>query len=450
MFRVIGVDAIAFDGRVVGFSLVLALVATVLFGALPALRGTKTDIVSGLRRDDSARRTVWRKGRMRRALVVSQVVLCVVTMIVTTLVFRSFLQVARSAADPGFDTRGLLIASLAPPATAVDPMVVATRTEEAKRRIAGIAGVERVALVSQVPFLQGGSPKDLFRRAAGTEDRQGDKVPADVRLVDADFFAVVSMPLVRGRTFTGHDDRTSLPVIIVSDRLASAAWRDAEAVGDRLLVDGVWRTVVGVVRSTIAPSPFRPASREAFIPYAQAVPANLEMLIRSSLPAASLMSQVRGQVQAIDRDQPVTVRTMQDALDEMMTPFRLILVLMAVFATIALALPAVGLYGVITHDVSRRKQEIGIRMAIGARRSEIIGMVMRQGLRLAGWGVAFGLLLGLAAAKIVPAALFGTGGLSLFHYVAIALTWLAIAVAACLVPARRAARLDPVSALRCE
>jgi putative ABC transport system permease protein len=317
-------------------------------------------------------------------------------------------------------------------------------------RVAAIPGVEHAALADRVPFLDGGSPTRLSRRGAAG-DAAGQQLEADVHVVGGDFFQVLSIPLLRGRLFSTSDDAARLPVIVISDRIAKAHWHGADPLGDRLLVQGTWRTIVGVVGTTVEPSPLRPSVPAAFVPYLQSGVVSLQVLVRSGHAGPALAAAVRRQVRAVDPDQPVVdLRTMEAALDAQMTPFRLILVLMAVFGAIALSLSAVGLYAVMAHDVSRRTHEMGIRMAVGARSGEVVQMVVREGLRLAAAGLIVGLLFGAAVGKILPSELFGARGLSLAHYAGAAALWLAVALLACLVPARRAASVDPLSALRCE
>lgn len=452
IFRVIGVEAIVFDQRVLVFAALLTAVTTVLFGVLPALRGSRTDIVSVLKQSAP---TSGRRGtrRMSAALVIGQVALCVVTMIGTTLVLRSFLHFSQLSANPGFRVEGLLVATLPKPGPLSPSQAARLRTvTETEKRIRALPGVERVAVTASVPFLETGVPATLFRRApVAGDDRAGQRVDAQVRVVDGNFFDVMAVPLLKGRTFTPGDDEGSLPVVVLSERMARAYWNGADPIGDRLLMDGTWRTVVGLVGSSIRPSLFNSSAREVFVPYLQAPPSDAKLLVRSALPPATLAGLVREQVRSVDADQPVAdLQTMEQALDATMTPFRLILVLMALFGGIAVALAAVGLYGVMAHDVSRRTREIGVRLALGASRADVLKLVVRQGLRLAAVGLVLGLLLGAAVGKVLPSELLGVEGLSLPHYAAAMVLWLAAALVACLLPARKAAAVDPLPALRSE
>jgi len=272
-----------------------------------------------------------------------------------------------------------------------------------------------------------------------------------LRAASEGFFEVMSMPLLRGRVFSPGDTADSAPVAVISDRLAAARWKGRDAVGDRVLVRGTWRTVVGIVASGVRPTPFRPSPGELFVPWTQAAPRDVKLLVRSRREVAPLASAIRAEVRAVDRDQPVAeLQTMGEALGRFMTPFRLILGLTLTFSAIALSLAAVGLYGVIAHSIARRTREMGVRMALGAGRGDVVRLVLREGFRLALVGLAVGLLPGLALAKILPSALFGVGGLSPVHFASAMAVWLTVALGACLLPARRAARVEPMAALRRE
>ncbi len=452
MFRVIGVEALAFDQRVVVFAVVLTALVTVLFGVLPAFRESRVDLVTALKDGTPGAGRGARRGRMSRSLVVGQVALCVLTMIGATLVLRSVVHFAGLAANPGFRPQALLVATLPRPSeTGGQPGARVAALQDIERRIAATPSVERVALTDRVPFLEAGAGVPVTKQGAGGPDDEGMRVDAEMRAVDGDFFAVMSVPLLRGRLFTPQDAREALPVAVISDRLAASHWKDKEPIGDRLLVAGTWRTIVGVVRTTVQSTPFHPAARELFVPYLQADPGDVKVLVQSRRAVEALAPSVRREVRAVDPDQPVAeLQSMEEALGRFMTPFRLILGLTIAFAAIALSLAAVGLYGVIAHGVSRRTREMGIRMALGAGRAQVIMLVIREGLRLAVIGLVIGLLPGLALAKILPSEILGVGGLSPVHFGAAMLLWLVVALVACVVPARRAARVEPMAALRCE
>jgi putative ABC transport system permease protein len=452
IFEVIGVEGMAFDRRVLIFAVMLAAAVAVLFGVLPALRESRTDLVHALKEGTAGAGRGAGRRTMSRALVVGQVALCMVTMIAATLVLRSVSHFAGLAASPGFRPDALLIATLPAAATPGAPEARLASLREIETRVTGLPGVERVAQTDRVPFLEGGAIAEVERAAGGPSTGQSRmRFDAELRTASVDFFAVMSMPLLRGRSFLPSDSADSSPVAVVSDRLASARWSDRDPLGDRVLVQGTWRTVVGVVASNVQPTPFRAVPGEVFVPVTQGTPGDVKLIVRANRDVAGLAPSIRGAVRAVDADQPVAdLQTMNEALGRFMTPFRLILGLTLAFSGIALSLAAVGLYSVIAHSVARRTREMGVRMALGADRRQVVRLVLGEGLRLAFVGLLVGLLPGLALAKILPAALFGVGGLSPLHLGATMLVWLAVAFSACLLPACRAARVEPMAALRCE
>jgi len=445
-------DGFAFDQRVVVFTLLLTAVTMVLFGVVPALRGSRVDLAPTLKEWTSGSGRGTGRRRMSKALVVAQVALCVMTLIVAALMTRSFLHFSRLSSNPGFDPRSLIVAALphsGEPSARSEARLAALQDIEG--RIAAEPGVGGVALANRLPFLESGSPVVLSKRAPGPEEQAGERIEADARTVNPGYFSMMSIPLLKGRTFTTEDRENNLPVVVIDDRLANARWNDADPLGEWVLVDGTWRTIVGVVGSNIAASPFRSSSREIYLPYLQAPPGDMKVIVQSSRALDSVSAAVRRQVRAVDRDQPLAdLQSMEQALDGFMAPFRLILALISLFGGIALALAAVGLYGVVAHGVSCRTREIGVRMALGAGRRDVVNMIVREGLRPAIVGLVLGLLLGIALARILPSEILGVRGLSLYHYAGAAALWFAVALVACLIPARRAARVNGLTALRCE
>ena len=453
IFRVIGVEGLAFDHRVFLFASLLTVLTTALFGILPASRASRGDVVRAL---GSGTRTAGRRssaGRMSRALVVGQAALCVVTMISTMLVTHTVVRLSRVSANPGFQPATLLVATLPRAGDGMqDPGSRPDIVGDVEARIAALPAVRRVALADRIPFLEAGAPVPVFKGGDGAGGHlPGQRLDAGVRVVDGDFFAAMMMPTIRGRVFTDDDGRNNPSVAVISDRMGQAYWKGTDPVGDQLLVDGTRRTIVGVVGSTVAASPFRPSALEVFVPYLQSPRRDVKVLVETSRAITVLAPLIRQEVRALDPDQPVAgLQTLEQAIDGFMVPFRLILTLTVLFGAIALALAAIGLYGLTAHGVVRRTREIGIRMALGARGEEIVWMVVRDGLRLGAIGLAVGLPLGLAIARILPAEILGVGGLSAGHYVAASSPWLAVAVVACVIPARRAARVEPTAALRSE
>jgi putative ABC transport system permease protein len=449
LFTRIGVNAFAFDGRVVAFASALAGLTTVVFGLGPAIRGSRADVSEVLKTGAPASGTGRRTGRLARALVVCQVALCVVTLVVATLMTRSFTHFARLSSDPGFDASRLVVATLPAPTGAEQPGARAAAVREIEARVAAAPGVEAVGVTNRMPFLEAGTPSmvALGPDAPGSVPR----FDAELRAVNAAYMKVTSTRLQRGRGIGAEDTAASQPVVLIDERLSQAAFGAFDPIGRHLFVDGVERVVVGVVRNSVAASPFRPPAREIFVPASQTTAGEVKLLVRSRLADSAAASEVRRAVAAVDADEPVVgLQPMAAALDDFMTPFRLILSLITLFGLTALGLAAVGLYGVIARGVARRTREIGVRMAKGASRPDIVTMNMREGLRSAGVGLALGLAIGMAAARLIPSEILGANGLAPWHYLGAIVVWAAAAAVACAVPARRAARVEPIAALRCD
>jgi putative ABC transport system permease protein len=452
IFTRIGVEGFPFDSRIVVFASGLTSVVVMLFALGPALRGSRGDTAGVLKTGLAGSGHDRRAGRMSRCLVVGQAALCVVTLVVTALMIRSVVHFSHLSASPGFDPTVLVVATLPGPeqGAAADATARAAVVRQIEERLCAVPGVEMVALTNRLPFLESGTPAVVARGGAGAGRESASRVDADVRVVNAAYFETFGVRVLKGRLLTAQDDRTGAPVAVIDERLAST-WGAAVPVGDQVTIDGTPRTIVGIVTAETEPSPFRPAPRGVFLPYGQVPSAETTLVVRSRLAADAVTSAVRSSVAAIDPDQPLTeLRPLSRALDEFMTPFRLILSLVALFGATALGLAALGLYSVMARGVSRRTREIGIRMAMGAGQREIVGMVMREGLRPAAAGLVLGLLLGLAIARILPSGILGVSGLAGWHYLAAVLVWLAAAAGACFLPARRAASVEPVRALRCE
>jgi putative ABC transport system permease protein len=450
LFVRIGVDGFPFDARVVLFAVGLTATAATIFGVGPALRGSRTELGVALKAGLPSSGRSRRAGRTTRALVVGQVALCVITLLVTALMLQSFLHFSSLSSRPGFDAAGLFAATVpAPAGERAEPIRRVALLAEIERSLRAEPGIDLVAVTSRLPFLENGTPVAVARAGAATA--QAKEADAEARTVNRAYFAAFSVPVVKGRLFTDQDSANQAPVVVVDERLAAAVWGAADPVGESLLVEGTPRTVVGVVASPIRPSPFRPSTKELFLPYGQAAPGELKFVVRSRLSSAAAAAAVRRRVAALDPDLPVVaLQPVTEALDDFMTPFRLILGLISVFGAVALSLAALGLYSILSRDVARRSHEIGVRMAMGADRRAIVAMAIRQGLRPAVTGLAIGLVLGAAMTRILPSELLGVRGLAPWHYPAAVLLWLAVAVAACAVPARRAAAVDPLTALRCD
>jgi putative ABC transport system permease protein len=278
----------------------------------------------------------------------------------------------------------------------------------------------------------------------------------DWRSVSPGYLEAMGIPLLAGRTFTTSDALGGPEVTVVDDSLAASFWPGESALGKRLELDtgngtGRWWTVVGVVKNVRATGLDADAGKEVYTPFDQAPRPLLCFALHTRGDPLQLVSSARQAVRLVDRDLPVErIQTMGEIVDKSIAGRRSYALLLAVFAGVALALVAVGIYGVMSYSVVRRVPEIGIRMALGARREEVLTLVVGQGMALAGLGVAVGLPMALASSRLVASLLYGVSATDALTFAAVTLVVLALALVSCYMPARRATRVDPIVALRAE
>ena len=443
------------DYTVIAYVAAICVLTGVLFGFAPALHVTKPDINNvlkeGGRGATGSRRTRWLSG----TLVVAELALTIVLLASAGLMIRSFLKLYNR--DPGIRIEALMAMRMQLPAFKyVTPQARRMFYEQLETRIGAIPGVDASAVTTSVPpFGTRQSRIEIEGRPGPTPEETAKSVMAVT--VSPRFFDTVSVRLTRGRSFDSRDGAPGTEAVIVNERLA-AQWFDGEdPVGKRIRFVArqpppasaplPWHTIVGV-SPTLRHGATGPL---LYLPSRYDPPASVSLLVRSQLPPASMMEAVRRAVQAIDRDQPVfTVQTLDDMLAQDRWPFRVFGGLFACFALIALVLSSLGLYAVMAYGVAQRTQEIGLRMALGADARRMSWLVLKRGLAQLAIGLILGLGGALAFSRVLSSALEGVSPTDPITYVLITVLLSAVAAAACLVPARRATRVDPVVALRAE
>jgi len=443
-------EGLGIDLRVLGFAVLLSLATGIAFGALPSLRATRLAEASSAGSDRSGgdrRQQRWRDG-----LVVAEVALSMVLLVGAGLVAKSYWLLHR--VDPGLDPAGLLTLRVTLPDSTypefADRGAFFARLDES---LQGLPGVRDFGAISILPF-GGGYSCDSF----GLEDRPapapGEEPCAEIRFTRGDYFAAMGIDLLDGRTFTASDDAQAPAVIVVNRTFADTWWPQGDALGKRFKygsrdAEGPWRTIVGVVDDVhhfgLAEAP--PA--EVYFPHPQYPSRGLTYALRVDGDAAGIVGAVRSRVSEIDPELPVhDVATMEQLIAGSLAAERLRSLLLATFAATAVLLAIVGLYSVLATAVSQRHQEFGVRVALGARAGDVLGLVMRRGLLLTAAGILIGLLGALALTGGMRSLLFEVSPSDPATFGAVALLLLAIAALACWVPARRATRVDPVLALR--
>ena len=450
-------QAIAVDGRVLLFTLAAIVLTQIAFGVGPALHAaaanpgeslseTSRDLAGGV------------SGRhVRRLLVVSEVALAVVLLVGAGLLIRSFQRLRQ--VDLGFKTDHLLTMRMDLPM----PKYLKAETRdlfygELLRRVEEIPGVESAGMISFLPLSTSGMK---FSFSVEGRAQPGDmNLPfALYRAVSPDYFHATEIPLQRGRFFDAHDSRDSQPVVVVNRRLAEQFWPGEDPTGKRLKVGPVdspnaWATVVGVVGDVRQAGFYGDQQFELYAPSEQERRSWLaprDLVVRTSGDAGSIAGAVRQAVWAVDKDQPVSnVRTMDQVFAAAISRERFQMLLLGLFAALALVLACVGLYGVISYGVAQRTHEIGVRMALGAQPRDVLRLVIRQGMVLTLAGLLLGTAGALAATRVMTDMLYGVTPSDAITFASVGVLLVLVALVACYIPARRATKVDPLVALRYE
>jgi putative ABC transport system permease protein len=444
------VFSIRIDERVLVFSLAVSILSAMLFGLVPALQASRTDLVSSLKSadaDSSGKQRLWG----RKALVVAQVALSLVLMVVAAMLYRSFKNVL--AGGPGFRTDHLVMMSFNPKLVRYNDQQTQQFYKELAERARSTSGVKTAALTLVVPMAPNQHTENIVPEGYQfPKDRSNANVFADI--VDDGFFGTLSIPILSGRGFLESDTASAPMVAVVNQVLADQYWPNQDALGRRFRLNddkGPWVEIVGIAKSAKylwvgeGPTPY------LYIPLAQHPQSRMTLVAQSFGDASSLVAPLREMVRGLDANQPVyDVRTMEEFYQMRAVNVPLMInEVVGAMGLIGLLLAMVGLYGLMAYSVSRRTREIGIRMAIGADQSSVVRMVMRQGLTLAVIGLVIGLV-GSFFAESGVNAVFGATKHDPISYLIVAPALLAVTMLAAWVPARRASRVDPTRALRFE
>jgi putative ABC transport system permease protein len=443
------------DGRVLIFCLLLSVGTGVLFGLVPAFQASRIELSETLKQSGPGRR-LGSGPRLRGMFAVAETALALMLLVGAGLLIRSFVRL--SNVELGFNPQNVLTAmTMLPQSRYSVPMGQAAFFKEAIRRIEALPGVESVAAADSVP---------LLTNDAGSVSVEGQPEPApgapwiqaERPKVTPGYFRAMGIPLLRGRTFTWADNETSLPVAMVSEAAAQLYWPNDDPIGKRISVDEgeesagiVWRQVIGVVgdvRQDGLADKVRPA---VYTPLSQLPVPFAALIVKSRIDSRSLADPMRRQVMLVDKDQPLfSIQTMQDVVADSVSNRAFQTVLLGLFAAVAMTLAIIGIYGVISHSNAQRTHEIGIRMALGAQRRDVMRLILVQGARLALVGIAIGLLAAFGLTRLMASLLYGISPSDPLTFAIVAIVLLGVALLACYIPARRAMRVDPMVALRYE
>jgi predicted permease len=451
-------DSAAFDWRLVGFVCALTLATGILFGVAPAFTATQIDVASALK--ETGRGTTGARTRLSNALLVAQVALALTLLVGAGLFLNTLWNLRR--VDVGFDTANLMMFRVNPQLNRYDDARTAALYDNLLERIGRVPGVKHVAF-SQPPLLSGGvSSTDVFieghayaqMESAGENTRPRGSLMNQVR-VSPSFFPTLGIPLVAGRLLEDRDDERSQKVVVINETAARTYFAPGEnPIGKRFGNAIERRTeveIVGVVRDVKYNSLRDAAPPTLYFPLRQRWLHGVTFEVRTAVDPSTLANAVRAAVRDVDPNVPVTNTTTQaEQVEGRLAQEKLFARAYLLFGALALALASIGLFGLMSYSVARRTNEIGIRMALGARRGDVVALVLKESMTMVGAGIAIGLAAALAASRYVASLLFGLEPTDAFTIGAAVLVMAAVSLVAGYLPARRAARVDPMVALRYE
>ena len=448
-------DEISLDWRVLGFTLGASVLTGILFGLAPALQISRTDVQESLKESGRGTPGSKRHNRLRNLLIVGEVALSVVLLVGAGLLFRSFIQL--QSVKAGFTPQQLLTLRLTPsgPHYARDADYMSFYNQ-VMQRISALPGVQAVGAINTLPL---GKGPTAGIRIEGGPLLTPDKWPAtNYRGVSSDYFRAMSIPVVQGRSFTERDKENAPLVMIVNQALARRDFPNVDPVGKRITLGNkdpkgqpVWWEIVGVTADVRNLELREEASPEFYTSALQDTWTGMSVVVRTATEPASLVGEIRQIVADVDKSAPVSeVKTMENIVSEAVMQPRFNLYLLGLFSGIALLLSAAGIYGVTAYAVTQRTHEFGIRMALGAQVSDVLKMILGQGMTLIAVGVAIGLAASFALTRLLKTLVFGVSVTDPLTFVAITTMLMFVALLACYIPARRATKVDPLIALRYE
>jgi len=448
------IEKIHIDATVLAFTAIASLLSGLLFGLAPALNVGSADLNSMLKEGGRGNTSDSKRHKFRSVLIVAEVALSLILLTGAGLAMRSFLRL--QAVDPGFKAEHILAVRMSVSTTKYNskPKVFAFYTG-VMDRIKTLPGVQSVALTNSLPPYQLDVSDSFTIEGKPTSAEQTPL--AAVLIVTPEYFSTMGVPVVRGRGFNDQDRLDSPEVVMINETLARRYFPNEDPIGKRMKIGGPerpntsWMEIVGVAHDVKYDGLETPTDPTYYFPYAQLPVTGQDMIIKASTDPASLVNAVRNEIRNIDKDVPLgRVTTLEDRMFEAVGAPRFRTTLLALFASIALLLAGVGIYGVLSYSITLRTHEIGVRMSLGASRADVLRLVIRDGMVLAIIGAAIGLAGSLAITRVMSGVLFQVSPHDPFTFAAMSGVMLFVAFLACFIPARRATRVDPMVALRYE
>lgn len=443
------------DYRVLTFTVVISLAAGIIFGLAPALHVSQPDLNETLKEGGRASGTGGAgRNKLRGLLVVSEIAMALVLLVCASLLIKSVMRLRD--VNPGFNPQNVLTMNISLPSAKYPNGAAQTAFyNQILGRIQTLPGVQSAGVTSVLPFSE-----NFDGRSLAIEDQpraRGDELSVDLYIVTPGYLRTLEIPLTKGRTLAEADTENAPPAALINETMARELWPNQDPIGKRVKFPGSeknvqpWRTVVGVVKDVKQYGLDKADKMQLYLPEAQFPTSVVTLVVRTAQEPAGLIAGVRNEIRAVDKDQAVySVATMKQLLADSISLRNFSMLLLLVFAVVALTLAAIGIYGVVSYTVTQRTHEIGIRIALGAKTSDVLKLVVNQGMKLVLIGVTLGLVGAFAATRLMSSLLFGISATDPLTFIVVSLLLAAVALVACLIPARRAMKVDPMVALRYE
>ena len=446
-------SGIKIDGRVLGFTTVISILAGVFFGLAPARRISNPELSHSLKEGGRGSGTNSSRSRLRDALVVSEIAMALVLLVCAGLLIKSVMRLRD--VEPGFETENRLTMNIAlPGARYPKPQDWVAFYDQLIKRVEALPGVKAAGFTSVLPL-----SNNFDGRGLAVEDHpkpRGEEITVDLYITTPNYLSAMSVPVLKGRPLSAQDTEDSPLSALVNETMAKELWPGEDPLGKRIKFVGSdtpapWRTVVGVVSDVSQYGLDKKAPKQIYLPESQFPTSSMSLVVHTSSDPKTLIAPVRREVYAIDKEQAVySVATMEQLMSDSISLRRFFMLLLTVFAALALALAAIGIYGVMAYTVSIRTHEIGIRMALGARRGDVLTLVLKQGVLLTAGGVALGLFAAFALTRLITGLLYEVAAADPLIFACTAVVLASVALIACYIPAYRATKVDPMIALRHE
>jgi len=438
--------------RVLGFTLGLSILTGIIFGIAPSWQSTKTDLHETLK-EGGRTTTDARSGRLRNAFVVTEVALAMMLLVGAGLLIKSLTRLLSS--DPGFSSENVVTMRLLPRQACPSRPQLNQFYSQILERIRALPGVEAVCVLNDLPGLEPGWQNDINPEINGEylKIKPGELINVDWGIVSADYFRTMGIPVKQGRSFAPQEAARGAKVVLVDEQLARQFWPQGDAVGKHIKYDSPDpHEIIGVVGDVRNYGSEALGRIKMYTPFERFPLPRSTLAVRTTgVDSTSLITAIKGEVQAINPNVPVDeIAALDGRLAENISPRRFITWLLGLFAAVALVLAAIGIYGVMSYSVTERTHEIGVRRALGAQDSDVLKLMMWRGLVLTLIGAAIGLAASLALTRVLASLLFGVSAIDPVTFAGVAVLLIAVALLACYVPARRATKVDPMVALRCE